>query len=482
MSTALAQSPTGSPTGLLPQQVTLPAVAPTAASAMQATVVRAMQRNALVPAPWLTPSALKGAPSTSSLLQGARVLPQLLAKPPSAQGLETFEAALPPQASLQQYLQNMTPAQRQVVGNVALLLLAEHQGGRLNRTDLRAALQSLLQGGARIEVGSPGGALAGVRLPARADFPATAKPLPTKAPLALPRQQPAVTTRAATVPRPGELDPKIAEALVRMAYRGQALNLQWWDPNDPDPIQQLLDRIAQASPHELERLLTTLRVDEPELLKWLLAQPWFVNTLGQRMDVDVAGVGEAIGRNGRFERDLREALANHVPLSEDSSTLGALLTVLASARPNALALLRQSLIDHAPALQHWLTQQPWFGRAVQARIADSGDSMPPELRTPMDQQSVLLASDSHGLTQPLGELPHYAAGSHLYFMVTNDPQQGHRVFVLPGPDARIGADLAPGRLSAADVANAGWNLRLLSAGRRACSPRCSLLWCRTTGA
>jgi hypothetical protein len=267
------------------------------------------------------------------------------------------------------------------------------------------------------------------------------------------------------VPRPSELDPKIAEALVRMAYRGRALNLQWWDPNDPDPIQRLLDRIAHASPHELERLLTTLRIDEPALFKWLLAQPWFVNTLGQRMDVDVAGVGEAIGRNGRFERDLRDALANHVPLAEDSSTLGALLTVLASARPSGLALLRQSLIDHAPALQHWLTQQLWFSRAVQARIADSGHSMPPELRTPMDQQSVLLASDSNGLTQPLGELPRYAAGSHLYFMVTNDPQQGHRVFVVPGPDARIGADLAPGRLSAADVPNAGWMLRLLATGR-----------------
>ncbi len=467
MSAAPALSSVGSPL-LLAQQMAAPVAAPTAIGAMQSTAVHAVQRNALVPAPWLAPGALQGAPNTAALLQGGRVLPQVLSKPPGAQGLDVLESALPPRASLEQYLKNMTPAQRQVVGNVALLLLAEHRGGRLNGADFRAALEKLLQRGAGIEVGARSGALAGQRPRAASNAlaPPLQQPLPAQRPLAIPAPlRPAAPTRSAETPRPGELDPKIAEALVRLAHRFQANNLRWWDPNDPDPMQRLLEQIAQASPHELERLLTVLRIDEPELFKWLLTQTEFVNALAQRMNVDVAAVAEAIGHNGRFEHDLRMALANHLPLAEDSSTLGALLVTLASARPDDLQLLRQSLIDHAPALQRWLVQQRWFGNAVQERVADGGSSMPPDLRAPMYRQSVLLESDGNGRTQPLGALPAYEVGSDLYFMVTNDPQQGHRVYVVPGPEARIGKHLAPRGLSPADVPNAGRILRSLAAGR-----------------
>jgi hypothetical protein len=241
-------------------------------------VSAAVAASSLQRVPALTSTAAS-APGVRLLLQGAQgFVPKVKEAQPALTGaLHLLNSALPPASSLQRYLMQMTPAQRTVVANTALLLLEQHQLGNLNRAEFRLALQQLLQR-------EPGISVQPIT-PAGGSLQAS-KPPPPRAVETLPAQR---MTRIAgpLEPRDSTSNQQFPELPAEVQKELEALKLdpsrtiRFWDPNDP--LQTLMHNIAHASAEQLEAILGEIAEHAPLFYKWLMQQPWFTTTLADKI-------------------------------------------------------------------------------------------------------------------------------------------------------------------------------------------------------
>jgi glc operon protein GlcG len=293
----------------------------TAPALTQQQVGAAVAAGSLRPLPALT-SASASTPRVGSMLQGTQgFVPQVEQAQPALTGaLRQLDDALPPAARVQRALAQMSPAQKTVVANTALLLLKQHQDGRLTRDELRFALQQLLQRGPHIVVqprAPAGGSLQSPRLNMKLPVQEPPSPrLPEALPPRLPQPLQPSLTRAGQKPSQATASPTSAlPAEVQKELDALKLDpsrtMQFWDPNDP--IQTLMQNIAHASAEDLEAILGELAEHAPQFLKWLMQQSWFVKALADRIasfsPAQQQGLAQTLARID-VKRDAAEALGS----------------------------------------------------------------------------------------------------------------------------------------------------------------------------
>lgn len=421
-------------------------------------------------AAWRPSSALSSQTgSVGALFDRTVVAPETRSTPPAASALQHLQSALPPLSSVQTSLARMSGEQKAVVGHTALLLLAKYESGEFDMATFRAALQWLLRNGNGLQVERPAtadikaGALrprSNAQQPALPPFPAQ-RPLkiPPALPLkkvvdAAPLDSPAPRIHDA-VPKRNEWPPGVEVWLAQFAERSEALDLQWWDPNDDDLLLYLLRNIEHASPQQLQAILSELKNSYPELLMWLLNWDWFVNALVGRLEgVDPAHPVREIEVASAAR--LKVLLDSHhgLPLSRTSSALGALLVHLFTADPHELGMLRQQLTREDPGLLYELNQQAWFNNALSRGIDLQDAQWPSDDFSVVRSTNALLfgAGSSGDIREPMAALPNFDEGSQLHFAYVGDNEQGRRLYMLPGSNATVDQRPATHRLNSNDSA------------------------------
>jgi hypothetical protein len=430
--------PSSTGTALLLSQGTtnvLPSPATVTVPPLTQQVSAAVAARSLQPLSALT-SAASSAPSLGPLLRGARgFVPEVKQKQSSLTGaLQQLNDALPPAPNVQRALARMSPAQRTVVANTALLLLAKHQDGQINGANFRAALQQLLNDGAGIQVGTPAGA-AGAGSSGASPLKMPRLPLmPEKGMPALPRRLPLNTQAqpggSATGP---VIPPNVQKAIERLTADRSAVVQGFIWPSEPHlSIEAILDAIARGSPQEIGALLRELAHLEPEVYRWLVQQDFFVEAIGRKLDV--ADLPRALEIPQLLRHQLRAVLpANFEPTGRD--LLATMLSL--SQERGALGQFKQELLARAPALHQWLQEQPWFTQLLNwsAGLA------------PSDQRLLTLRNEQ-GQPVRTDVLPAYDADSTLYISYAEGAGGTQRLFVVPGADATVDGAPAPGRLEA----------------------------------
>jgi hypothetical protein len=256
----------------------------TAPSLMQQ-VGAAVAAGSVRPLPTLTSAAARTS-GVGPLLQSAQgFVPEVKKVLPVLTGaLKQLDDALPPAPSVQRALALMSPAQKTVVANTALLLLKQHREGQINNATFRAALQQLLQRGPGIAVGTgtpARGSLQTLKPPPKAveALPRDLGPLPEQRLPRLPRRLEPTPLQKTTQAR-AELPAEVQKELDALKLE-PSRTMQFWDPNDP--VQTLMQNIAHASADELEAILGELARHAPLFYKWLMQQPWFTQALADRV-------------------------------------------------------------------------------------------------------------------------------------------------------------------------------------------------------
>jgi hypothetical protein len=381
----------------------------------------------------LPPTALS-APRAGPLLKDAQgFVPEVTQKRSSLTGaLRLLDAALPSPPAVQAALSRMSPAQKTVVANTALLLLAQHQDGRLNGAEFRRALQDLLNTGDRIQVGTPAGAAGG-----RSGTPLPLKlprfaPLPEPNPLALPRRLPSNSTQARGNAATGSgLTPEDRKSIERLIADQAAVVPGFVWPSEPHlSIEAILEAIATATPEQIGAMLRELAHTAPEVYQWLVQQDFFVEAVGRRLDV--ADLPRAL----EIPEVLRPQLQRALPLDHEPNGRDLLARMLSlSHQRGELARYTHELPELAPLLDEWLKDRPWFTQLLNwsAGLAPSA-------------QLVLMTRNERGQPVASKALPSYDAGSSLHIGYLGSEGGAQRMFVVPGTNAAVGGSPVPGRL------------------------------------
>ncbi len=428
MTSLMTLQSAGPSTTLLPVTNRVAQMPATAPSPTQLQVTTAVAARSLQPLPALMLAAAR-MPGVGLLLRDAQgFVPDVQrARPVLTSALKQLDDALPPAPTVHKALALMSPAQKTVVANTALLLLARHQRGQLNGAELRFALQRLLNDGADIRVGTPAGA-AGAGATSPPKLPRLL-PIPDKSPIAI---APQLRPRTVTGP---EMSPDAHKAIEKLIADRSALVPGFVWPSEPHlSIEAILEAIAEGSPEELGALLRELAQQAPEVFKWLVQQDFFVEAIGRRLDVadlpralEIPQVLQPLLRKvlpANFEPTGRDLLATLLSLSRDSGALGRFNRVLPAL---------------APALHQWLQAQPWFTQLLNW----SAGLAPPD-------QRLLTLRNERGQPVRADALPAYDAGSSLHMSYIEGTGGTQRLFVVPGANATVNGEPAPGRLEASE--------------------------------